>query len=307
MVRLFISYRRNEDAGFAGRLTDALEAAFGTDAVFRDIDDIRPGEDFVDALNTQLERVDLIVVLIGPSWMRPSQDGVRRLDRSDDFVRMEIATGIAAGKALLPVLVAGAPMPREDDLPPAIKALARHQAFTLSDAGWASDIARMVAAIKAIVPLRRRLRWQPIGKAAAVLAIAGLLAFALDLQRGDATSTQRKSVEAAQNLAGRWTSRVRYDWGAVHEETLVLRVSNGEVHGSVSYLGVARTVEQGKLAGDRLSFITRSQETLGNAPSREVTHRYSGTVRPGQLDLLLESGGGYSAHTPVDLLARRAP
>ena len=58
MVRLFISYRRNEDAGFAGRLADALEAAFGTDAVFHDIDDIRPGEDFVDVLKAQLERAE---------------------------------------------------------------------------------------------------------------------------------------------------------------------------------------------------------------------------------------------------------
>ena len=70
MPGLFISYRRDDQAGFAGRLADALESAFGADNVFRDIEDIRPGDDFVVALHKQLQGIDLMLVMIGLSTLK---------------------------------------------------------------------------------------------------------------------------------------------------------------------------------------------------------------------------------------------
>ena len=69
MAGLFISYRRNDQPGFAGRLADALEEAFGRDNVFRDVEDIHPGDDFVLTIQKQLGRVNVMLVMIGPAWL----------------------------------------------------------------------------------------------------------------------------------------------------------------------------------------------------------------------------------------------
>jgi hypothetical protein len=116
-----------------------------------------------------------------------------------------------------------------------------------------------------------------------------------------------RSAVAGKAVAGRWTARVNYDWGAVHEESFVFEIDDGELHGSASYLGVPRTLEQGQLRNERLSFVTRSQEALGAGASRTVTHRYRGRLEGKELRLVLESSGGYSTHTPVEFVGRRAP
>src|ERR1035437_9744856 len=119
MPGIFINYRRDDQPGFAGRLADALESAFGADNVFRDVDDIRQGDDFVIA-QQQLKSIDVGLVMIGPAWLSASKNGGRRLDEREDFVRREIQAGLESGKPLLPVLVGGATMPEEKDLPAAI-------------------------------------------------------------------------------------------------------------------------------------------------------------------------------------------
>ena len=87
MARIFLSYRRDDSAGFAGRLADAMESEFGAGSVFRDVDDIRPGEDFVQAIESHLRDVGAVLVMIGPRWLDAGADGRRRLDDADDFVR----------------------------------------------------------------------------------------------------------------------------------------------------------------------------------------------------------------------------
>jgi hypothetical protein len=309
MPGLFISYRRDDQAGFAGRLADALGAAFGADTVFRDIEDIRPGDDFVAVLEAQLTSVEVILVVIGPVWLTASKNGVRRLDAADDFVRMEIEAGLQSGKPVLPVLVGGAAMPGEKDLPASLVALARRQAFVLSDASWTSDVARLVDSIRGLLPGRRRLAWR-VRAAWAVAALAAIAVLALALkapspERSAATARQA-SPAIAQAVSGRWTSRVSYDWGAVHEETFVLSVENGEVHGTATYLGLPRSIERGQLDADRLTFTTHSEEALGGLPNRQVTHRYRGVLKNDELRFLLESSGGHSTHIAVEFLARRA-
>lgn len=86
----FLSYRRDDSAGFAGRLADALEDAFGPGSVFRDVDDIAPGEDFISTIESQLRDVGAVLIMIGPHWLAAGADGRRRLDAKDDFVHLEI-------------------------------------------------------------------------------------------------------------------------------------------------------------------------------------------------------------------------
>ena len=187
---------------------------------------------------------------------------------------MEIAAGLKSGKTVLPVLLGGATMPVEKDLPPSISALARRQAMTLSDAGWAADVARLVAALEPLLPAasqRKTRSWWVWGGAA--LALIALLFVGLKGFQPVQTALvpNSVSVEKVQNFFGNWQAKVKYDWGAEHAERFELRLDNGEVHGTASYLGVARTVEAGRLTGEQLSFVTRSQEMLGDGPSREVS------------------------------------
>ncbi|MCC7549051.1 MAG: toll/interleukin-1 receptor domain-containing protein [Burkholderiales bacterium] len=145
MPRIFISYRREDAAGFAGRLADALEMHFGAGTVFRDIDDIRPGEDFVRALDAALAATDVFIALIGPAWS--GSDGTRLHD-ADDYVRREIATALARDIRVIPALLQRATMPGTSELPAELARLHRRQALALEDRSWSSDVQRLIAAVE---------------------------------------------------------------------------------------------------------------------------------------------------------------
>ena len=100
---LFINYRREDTAPYAGRLYDRLSAHFGDEQVFIDIDQIEPGEDFVEAINRKVGACEIAIVLIGPNWLRATDaSGKRRLDDTEDFVRMEIAAALQREIRVIP-------------------------------------------------------------------------------------------------------------------------------------------------------------------------------------------------------------
>ena len=94
-LKIFISYRRDDSAGYAGRLFDNLSAHFGKDQIFMDIDRIEPGEDFVQVIETAVGSCDVLIALIGRHWLTVTDGTVRRLDNPNDFVRLEIAAALA--------------------------------------------------------------------------------------------------------------------------------------------------------------------------------------------------------------------
>ena len=123
-----MSYRREDSAGWAGRLVDDLAGRFGAANVFQDIHSIRPGMDFLDAINDMLQNSDCALVVIGPAWLSLKDEaGKRRLDDTSDYVRLEVATALRR-LPVIPVLVGGAKMPAPALLPDDIKALARRNA-----------------------------------------------------------------------------------------------------------------------------------------------------------------------------------
>jgi len=145
MSRIFISYRRNDSAGHAGRLFDRLGARLGKDSVFMDVEGIEAGLDFVDTIEAAVGSCDVLLAVIGREWLdvKDSQ-GRRRLDDPHDFIRLETATALARHIRVIPVLVEGATMPLEASLPDVLQPLARRQAVELRDNRWEDDVENLI-------------------------------------------------------------------------------------------------------------------------------------------------------------------
>ena len=138
-MRIFVSYRREDSAGWAGRLVDDLAEKFGAANVFQDIHSITAGMDFVDAINETLQKTDCALVVIGPFWLSlRDEEGGRRLDDASDYVRLEVATALRRGSPVIPVLVGGAKMPAPASLPE------EHQAAGAAERGGADRQALVV-------------------------------------------------------------------------------------------------------------------------------------------------------------------
>ncbi|MDQ8023885.1 MAG: toll/interleukin-1 receptor domain-containing protein [Moraxellaceae bacterium] len=295
MSRIFISYRRDDSGGYAGRLEDALEVALGREAVFRDVQDIAPGDDFVAAIRQRLKGADTVLVLIGPRWAGRLADGRRRIDDPGDFVRMEIIAALGAPLRVIPVLLAGAKMPAEADLPDALKPLARRNAFVLSDAGWHDDFVRLLASLR---PPRRR---------GAALALAALLALAI--ASGAAWWwSQPAAPTLAERIVGSWQGNVRYAWGDRYDERFEFKRHAGELTGTASFLTYPRAIEALRIEGNNLHFETRSQERVGES-EKTLTHRFAAEwVQDSQgerLRMRLVTTGGHSSNPPIEFEARR--
>ena len=176
-VSIFLSYRRDDDAGYAGRLYDRLTALF-PGAVFMDVPGIAPGEDFAAKIEQAVRSSSVLLVLIGKQWTTTADEqGRRRLDDPDDFVRREILAALAGGIRVVPVIVPGAGNLKAEELPEEISALARQQAVQLTHTHFDHDVDR-IARIVGKDPDRpspRRARVVGIGALAliSVLVLAG--------------------------------------------------------------------------------------------------------------------------------------
>jgi sugar lactone lactonase YvrE len=150
-TRIFISYRRGDTSGYAGRLSDDLRDHVGVAGVFRDIDTIDAGADFGEAITEAVASCHALVAIIGREWLT-SQDknGRRRLDDPEDFVRLEIAAALERGIVVMPVLVENTQMPAVADLPAQLAPLARRNAIDVSDSRWNYDVSRLLERIESL-------------------------------------------------------------------------------------------------------------------------------------------------------------
>jgi TIR domain len=142
--KVFICYRREETAAYAGRLYDAMVTRFGESNVFMDVD-IAPGVDFVERITEVVSGCLVLIVVMGPHWATVTdEDGSPRIADPDDFVRLEVETGLKRPDVTpIPVLVSGARMPKREALPEPLRPLTRRNALDLSDARWAYDVGRL--------------------------------------------------------------------------------------------------------------------------------------------------------------------
>ena len=148
MGGVFISYRREDTAAWAGRIYDRLAQVMGPENVFLDVDNIQPGFDFVHVLTESVGGCDALVAVIGRRWLLSAdENNRRRLDDPNDFVRIEIEVALERGVRVIPVLVDGGAMPKSKDLPETLKKLARKQGIEISHTHFDSDVKRLTRAL----------------------------------------------------------------------------------------------------------------------------------------------------------------
>ena len=147
--KIFLCYRRDDSAGDSGRLHDRLALEFGDKNIFMDVDSMRLGQDFVNRLTAEVQSCDALLAVIGPNWLDArDEEGNRRLDNPDDFVRIEIGAALQRDIPVIPILLNGTKIPRADKLPPELQKLARRSALDVRHGSFRSDTDRLIADLK---------------------------------------------------------------------------------------------------------------------------------------------------------------
>ena len=152
MRAIFISYRRSDSEGEAGRLFDDLVTHFGEQMVFMDVAGIEAGRDFRKAIEESVAGCGVLLVIIGPSWaIAKDENGRLRLEDPNDFVREEVASALRRDIPVIPVLVRGAKVPRAEQLPDSVKDLAFRNAVELTHARWKSDVQLFIESLRRVL------------------------------------------------------------------------------------------------------------------------------------------------------------
>jgi hypothetical protein len=220
--KIFICYRREETAAYAGRLYDTVAGRYGQENVFMDLD-LDPGIDFVERITEAVGSCHVLLVVMGPRWATvQDQDGEVRITDPEDYVRLEVETALRRPDVILiPVLVGAAGMPRREELPEELRAITRRNALELSDARWRYDVGRLTTALDQLLAEMTGTHVLPVPpepsapslpplrlmvEAALVGAVAALLAFwlgdtLLAEQEGQAGKIARVIVLRAETWA----------------------------------------------------------------------------------------------------------
>jgi TIR domain len=161
MPGVFLSYRRSDAGGWAGRLKDHLVLRFGPDRVWQDVDDLALGADFLPQILKNITDADAVLIVIGPHWLDEGPTGGKaRLHNPKDVLRLEIRHALKKPSGVIPTLVGGGEMPKPSDVPRSIRPLVKRNGITLLDADWSramqllferlQDLARAARAAEAV-------------------------------------------------------------------------------------------------------------------------------------------------------------
>ncbi|MGH7486969.1 MAG: 4a-hydroxytetrahydrobiopterin dehydratase [bacterium] len=148
---VFISYRRDDAGPDAIALSSAVRGLLGDEAVFMDTKSLSGGDSWPDVLKRAVLDAETVIVVIGPDWVRVSdQWGQRRIDQKDDWVRQELIAALEdAGKRVIPVLVRGAELPPSTALPEQIRPLLNRQVIEIRRDYWNHDVQLLLAQLRA--------------------------------------------------------------------------------------------------------------------------------------------------------------
>jgi len=147
-LQIFICYRRADTSGEAVALSDKLNRRRGFE-VFKDVDNIRPGQDWLETVEESIEHCDVLLVLIGNDWIGTDGDEGHSFDEND-HVRREIEAALARKKAVIPILFETADMPRSDVLPESVRPLLRRQSLRIRNSTFNRDLEVLVSQLRVI-------------------------------------------------------------------------------------------------------------------------------------------------------------
>ena len=290
MASIFISYRREDSGGHAGRVLDRLTARFGDEPVFMDVQDIRPGRNFQSTIDETLARCDCVLVVIGPRWLTTVRE---RAALPEDFVRYEIAAALKRDVPVIPVLVGGARMPSAADLPDDLRPLSMRHAIEVRDERFEDDVERLAEAVRDSAGAGIRSWWRKRSTAAAAIAVSVVAAVAIGValyisDRPDPIALDGAWIAEMQK-PGQRPYRVRFDF-----------VTTGEsVAGTVRYPTGDGAVQDGELRGGRLVFRTTHLPQFADGPASVY---YQGEIAEGEIRLVGTDDAGTATGT-----ARRVP
>ena len=149
MPGVFISYRRDDSAGYAGALARELAMRLGPERVFMDIKDIEGGIKFPEAITQAIDSSEVVLVLVGSHWFdAKDEEGRRRLDKPDDFVRQEVVRALSSKARVIPVLLDGAHLPAAEQLPYDLRSLGSREAMELRNSHWDLDMPQLLASVR---------------------------------------------------------------------------------------------------------------------------------------------------------------
>ena len=287
-MAIFVSYRRDDAGGHAGRLVDHLTARFGDDGVFMDVQDIRPGDKFAKSIDDTIARCNCVVAVIGPRWVELMQ---QRAPAVEDFVRHEIGAALRREIPVLPVLVGGARMPQRGELPADLAPLMQRHAIEIRDSRFEDDVARLGDALSEITGATKR---QPVRSVRTRVYIAlSVLIAALAI----AAFVLTRPTEVA--IDGVWIAEMQKPGQRPYRIRLTLNRSGERINGMVEYPTGDGPIHDGQLKGSELSFSTTHVPQFASSPA---TIRYEGEVTDGGIRLTSVDEAGVATG-----VARRPP
>lgn len=264
VASVFISYRRPDSAPYAGRICDRLAAVFGADHIFMDVQDIAPGEDFTKAIDTTVARCQVLLAIIGPQWL----ETLRARTGKHDFVEQEIAAALRRGITVIPVLVGGAEMPQEADLPPTLRTLARRQAVSIRDARFEDDLRQLVDGVRARTASTKRILWLAVA-AGVLIAIVG-------------SALLLYGSRAAATIDGAWIARMQREGGRPYTIRLRLNTTGSALTGAVEYPTGSGAIQRGSVNGRSIAFATTHVPQFETEPA---TISFTGELRGREISL----------------------
>ena len=211
---IFISYRRADSPTHAGRIHDLLKQFLGAENVFMDVENLAPGDKFIDVISSRLSACKVFIPVIGPKWLN-ARRGLRwRLGEPNDFVRLEIKAALAREIKVIPVLVAGlTKMPDASELPDSISGLANFQSKTILEDQFFADVMKLVDIIKPVLQaspaITEDIRQQEY------LRVAAAIEADRKMYRDRRDRFTRRSFLSATSIALVGAT----GWGAIHFDT----------------------------------------------------------------------------------------
>ncbi len=313
MPDIFISYRRDDTSGYAGRLYDQIGAHFGADHVFMDVADIEPGSDFVEVIGEKVGTCNALIALIGKNWLTLKDEQNRpRLGSAEDFVSVEVLAALKRQVEVVPVLVGGAKMPLQRELPESLQALSRHQALALSDTHFNRDVQDLIAVLEkacgnGTLPAHKKLKpaliavvvalclifagfwiWQKSirgrDSAGSQVSVAGLS------KEGGAPSESGSKATGNAGISGNWKAVLNKN-GSSFETFFTFEVSGDKLFGKVLYPTGEAGILNGTISNGRFSFITKHTPQFAE---QEATISVDGRISGDAIEIVLQDDNGFA-------------